>query len=136
MILTLLTLLYFICAVLLSLYAIGAMILLVAYWRHRHERIPTPPVKQWPRVAVQLPIYNERYVIERLLDSVASLDYPRDCLTVQVLDDSTDETTEMVAEQVKRLQASGLSIDLIRRGSRAGYKAGALAYCLDLLDAE
>jgi cellulose synthase/poly-beta-1,6-N-acetylglucosamine synthase-like glycosyltransferase len=136
MILTLLTVLYFTCAVLLSLYAIGAVILLVAYWRHRHECIPTPPVKRWPRVAVQLPIYNERYVVERLLEAVASLDYPRDCLTVQVLDDSTDETTAILADCVKKWQDAGLNIQHIRRGSRAGYKAGALAYGIGLLDAE
>src|SRR5690242_107143 len=114
MILTLLTILYFICAVLLSLYAIGAVILLAAYWRHRHERIPTPPVKQWPKVAVQLPIYNERYVVERLLESVANLDYPRDCLTIQVLDDSTDETSAILADCVKKWQDEGVDIHHIR----------------------
>lgn len=136
MLLRILTTLYVVCAILLSFYAISALILVVAYWRHRRDRIETPPVQDWPTVAVQLPIYNERYVIRRLLDAVARLDYPRDRLTVQVLDDSTDETTEIVAARVAALRQTGLNIEHIRRENRAGFKAGALGYGLARLTSE
>jgi cellulose synthase/poly-beta-1,6-N-acetylglucosamine synthase-like glycosyltransferase len=75
---------------------------------------------------VQLPIYNEIYVVERLLKSVGELDYPRELLQIQVLDDSTDETREITAACVRRLAARGFDVDLIRRTNRVGYKAGAL----------
>ncbi len=133
---TLLTALYVISAVALTAYATGSLILLVTYLRHRDMQIPCPKVDDWPRVGVQLPIYNELYVVERLLDAVAALDYPRDQLTIQVLDDSNDETVDVVAKHVELLRARGVNIDHIRRGSREGYKAGALAHGLTLLDAE
>lgn len=131
---TLLTVIYVICAVFLSCYAFGATILLLAYWRHRHEHIETPSIDTWPTVAVQLPIYNERYVVERLLQAVANLNYPRHLLTVQVLDDSTDETVELTARCVEKLRAEGLNIHHVRRPDRKGYKAGALAYGMTLLE--
>ncbi|NDJ59971.1 MAG: glycosyltransferase, partial [Chloroflexi bacterium] len=93
-----------------------------------------PAVACWPRVAVQLPIYNERYVVTRLLNAVAALNYPRDRLVVQVLDDSTDETTAIVATQIAPLRAAGLDIRHVRRPDRAGFKAGALAHGLRELD--
>nr|PZN54375.1 MAG: hypothetical protein DIU68_10660 [Chloroflexota bacterium] len=80
--------------------------------------------------------YNERYVVRRLLDAVARLDYPRDKLTIQVLDDSTDETSEIVAARVAALRATGLDIQHIRRANRNGFKAGALAYGLERLTSE
>src|SRR5687768_10216316 len=90
---------------------------------------PRPALKTpetWPLVTVQLPIYNERYVANRLLESVAKLDYPNNKLQIQVLDDSTDETVALIAEKVKALQAAGLQISHVRRPERTGYKAGAL----------
>src|SRR6202030_4045962 len=80
-----------------------------------------------PRVTIQLPIYNERYVIERLVDAVARFEYPRELLEIQVLDDSTDETQEVARLCVARTQALGVSIHYIHRQNREGYKAGALA---------
>jgi len=82
------------------------------------------------RITVQLPIYNERYVARELLDVIAHLDYPRELLEVQVLDDSTDDTTAILADACRELAASGLAITHVRRGTREGYKAGALAYGL------
>jgi len=79
-----------------------------------------------PFVTVQLPIYNERYVVERLLEAVAAFDYPRDLFEVQVLDDSTDETVEIVAAKVAALRETGLQIEQVRRSDRQGFKAGAL----------
>jgi cellulose synthase/poly-beta-1,6-N-acetylglucosamine synthase-like glycosyltransferase len=80
----------------------------------------------WPKVTVQLPIYNEKYVIERLIDSVVKFDYPKDRLEIQVLDDSTDETRQIVEEKVALLQAKGIDIKVVHRQNREGFKAGAL----------
>jgi cellulose synthase/poly-beta-1,6-N-acetylglucosamine synthase-like glycosyltransferase len=136
MLLSILTLLYLLSALFLAIYACGSLILVMIYWRHRHDRCKTPSVETWPTVMVQLPIYNERYVVERLIDSVTALDYPRDRLTIQMLDDSTDDTVEVVATRVAALRACGLDIQHIRRGSREGYKAGALAYGLSQTNSE
>ncbi|MFN4147692.1 MAG: cellulose synthase family protein, partial [Runella sp.] len=83
-----------------------------------------------PKVTVQLPIYNERYVVERLLESVAALDYPREHLEIQILDDSTDETTALIASRLPHLRQQGLEFQHLRRTNREGFKAGALAYGL------
>ena len=80
-----------------------------------------------PFVTVQLPIYNEMYVVERLIDAVARLDHPRDRFEIQVLDDSTDETQQIVTRAVARWASSGINIHHLHRRARAGYKAGALA---------
>ncbi|TVP57423.1 MAG: glycosyltransferase [Gemmatimonadales bacterium] len=91
---------------------------------------PDGPAESWPgelpAVTVQLPIYNEAGVVERLLDAVAALQYPAHRLDVQVLDDSTDETSQRVARKIEMLQARGLRIEHLRRDSREGFKAGAL----------
>jgi cellulose synthase/poly-beta-1,6-N-acetylglucosamine synthase-like glycosyltransferase len=112
----------------LALYGVHRAVLL-ARWRRTRRLACTPP--PWPdpppRVTVQLPLYNERFVAERLLRAVAGLDYPRDRLEVQVLDDSTDDTSDCVAGVVAELVAAGLDIRHTRRRGRAGYKAGALA---------
>src|SRR5260370_40484599 len=85
-----------------------------------------PPVANWPRVTIQLPIFNERYVIERLVEAVSRFDYPAELLDVQVLDDSTDETCEVARSCVERHAAQGMPIVYIHRTNREGYKAGAL----------
>jgi cellulose synthase/poly-beta-1,6-N-acetylglucosamine synthase-like glycosyltransferase len=82
--------------------------------------------EDWPFVTIQLPIFNELYVIERLMEAVANFDYPRDRFEIHVLDDSTDETVEVVAAKVAELQARGLDVQQIRREVRQGFKAGAL----------
>jgi cellulose synthase/poly-beta-1,6-N-acetylglucosamine synthase-like glycosyltransferase len=134
--LNVLTAIYLFCAILLTLYAAGALVLLIAYLRNRNRVIPTPPLTRYPVVGIQLPIYNELYVVDRLLEAMAQIDYPREKLIVQVLDDSTDETVRRVAKKVAELRAQGLDIRHIRRGSRQGYKAGALAYGLTQMNAE
>lgn len=131
-----LELIYVICALLLLIYAAASLLLLIIFWRHRHQQLHPPAIDQWPTVVIQLPIYNERYVVERLLCAVALLDYPRGLLTVQVLDDSTDDTPGVVAALVEHLRADGLNIVHVRREKRTGYKAGALAYGLSLVDSE
>ena len=79
-----------------------------------------------PYVTIQLPVYNEMYVMERLLDNIANIDYPKNKLEIQVLDDSSDESLQATAKQVEKLQQSGLDIKHVRRINRAGFKAGAL----------
>jgi cellulose synthase/poly-beta-1,6-N-acetylglucosamine synthase-like glycosyltransferase len=83
-------------------------------------------IKNAPHVTIQLPIYNELYVVDRLLNTIAAIDYPKDKLEIQVLDDSTDETVEKVAGLVKIIRENGLDIQHVRREKRTGYKAGAL----------
>lgn len=131
-----LILLYLLCALLLAGYAASTVVLLLVYWRHRRDALPLPSVEHWPTVAVQLPVYNERHVVERLLDTIAGLDYPHDKLTVQVLDDSTDDTTKIIAQRVQELAKCGLDIRHVRRPNREGYKAGALEYGLSELNCE
>lgn len=96
-------------------------------------RTPSPTYKEpesWPNVTVQLPLYNERYVVARLLDAVGNFDYPKEKLQIQVLDDSTDETVGIVAQKVLELQQKGVQICHVRRPERTGYKAGALQHGL------
>jgi len=116
-------------AVLLGLAVYGShrMMLVILYYRTRHQHpVPGRSLRPLPRVTVQLPMYNERYVAERLIDSVAKLDYPRELLEIQVLDDSTDDTSALARAAVERHRREGIDIHYLHRGDRAGYKAGAL----------
>jgi len=97
----------------------------------RSRRAATPAsAEAWPVITVQLPIFNERYVARRLLETVAALDYPRDRIEIQVLDDSTDDTTALIAQTCRELAAAGHAIEHLRRETRVGFKAGALEYGL------
>ncbi len=136
MIITLLTIVYVASILILTTFAIGSLLLLVTYMLHRSDPTPLTAVTEWPSAAVQLPVYNELYVVERLLKACAELDYPRDKLIIQVLDDSTDETSDLLARLVADWNARGVQMQHVRRGTREGYKAGALAYGLTLIDAE
>lgn len=89
-----------------------------------------------PFVTIQLPIYNELYVVERLIDAVAKFDYPKERFEIQVLDDSTDETVEIIANKIQKIKASGIYIQHIRRTDRKGFKAGALAYGMKICKGE
>jgi cellulose synthase/poly-beta-1,6-N-acetylglucosamine synthase-like glycosyltransferase len=90
------------------------------------------PIKGWPRVTIQLPVYNERYVVERLIETVCRLDYPRHLFEIQVLDDSIDDTAQIAQNAVNKNRAAGFDIVYIHRKDRIGYKAGALAQGLDV----
>ncbi|HYO89498.1 MAG TPA: glycosyltransferase family 2 protein [Candidatus Limnocylindrales bacterium] len=136
MLLDVLTLIYVGCAILLALYALGALVLLITFFRHRNKSPEARKLTEFPAAAVQLPIYNEVYVVERLIKAVTAIDYPRERLFVQVLDDSTDETTARIEALLPDLLAEGVQIAHIRRPNRQGYKAGALAYGLTLLPPE
>jgi cellulose synthase/poly-beta-1,6-N-acetylglucosamine synthase-like glycosyltransferase len=112
----------------LLVYAANAYIMVAVHWRHRRDPHPPPGLPgPLPMVTVQLPLFNERYVATRLLEAAGSLDYPADRLEIQVLDDSTDDTTAMLAEVARRLTARGLRVVHIHRRERSGFKAGALA---------
>ncbi len=127
-----LSIIYLIAAVLVAIYGANALLLATLYLRHRTERPSQPPEPgTWPIVTVQLPVYNELYVVKRLIDAVASLDYPRDRFQIQVLDDSTDETTRMAHARVAHHRTRGLDIELVHRHDRQGFKAGALAHGLE-----
>jgi cellulose synthase/poly-beta-1,6-N-acetylglucosamine synthase-like glycosyltransferase len=128
--LSFLGIIYSVTAVFLAVYGFNSFLLTLLYLRHRREKLPRPPLVDTPPVTVQLPIYNELYVVERLLEAVARLDYPGDKLQIQVLDDSDDETTALALARVAHYRAQGLDIELIRRAGRSGFKAGALAHGL------
>ena len=108
-----------------TVYCLLQLRLLWAYVRRRRRPGPLPP-DHWPRVTVQLPVYNERYVAERIVDAACRLRYPRERLQIQVLDDSTDDTADLLAERVARWRRSGVDVVHVRRPTRRGYKAGAL----------
>src|SRR5690242_8296157 len=118
---------YFIVLMVLAMYGLHRYWLVYDYFQYSKNVPPPPPqVTNWPRVTVQLPIFNERYVIERLAEAVSRFDYPGELLDVQVLDDSTDETQEVARACVERHAAQGMPITYIHRTNREGYKAGAL----------
>jgi len=102
----------------------------------RHKRLPALSDIEWPMVLVQLPLYNERYVVERLIDAVAAMDYPADRLTIQVLDDSSDDTAGIARSRVAYHRARGHMITYLHRADRSGFKAGALAAGLEVSTAE
>src|ERR1700680_2105447 len=123
---------YFFVLVILAVYGWHRYYLVYLYMKHKHEHpVPAGAFTQLPRVTVQLPIYNEMYVADRLIDAVCRLDYPRELLEIQVLDDSTDETREIAELAVRRHAAQGIDIKYFHREDRAGYKAGALGAGLE-----
>jgi len=111
----------------LGCFSLHYLWLLGVWLTHRQAPRPAGRFAELPAVTVQLPVFNERYVVERLLEAVARLDYPRDRLEIQVLDDSTDDTTALIAQRVEALRAQGYRIRHICRADRIGFKAGALA---------
>ena len=118
---------YYAVLFLLALYGAHRAYMVHLYFRHRRETPrPAGTLAALPRVTVQLPIYNEVYVVERLVSSVAALDYPKALLQIQILDDSTDETREIARATSARLRARGCDVDYRPRGHRRGFKAGAL----------
>ena len=122
-------------SVLLFLFGANLLFLTWRAARLRPTRGTPMPCGDEPVVCVQMPIYNERYVAERVIEAVCDLEWPRDHLQLQVLDDSDDDTTQIIAGVVQRRRANGLRIEHVRRGARSGFKAGALAHGLTLTDA-
>jgi cellulose synthase/poly-beta-1,6-N-acetylglucosamine synthase-like glycosyltransferase len=124
--------LHAICLVLLSAYALHQVVLLILFFMRRKS--PAAPsgheapagAKNLPTVTIQIPIFNERSVAERIIAAAAAQDYPRDRFCIQVLDDSTDDTIVTVRKAVKKARAAGVSIELLHRTNRTGFKAGAM----------
>lgn len=119
---------YFVVLILLATYGIHRYALVYLYYKNKKNRTTEPEQKfsELPRVTVQLPIFNEQFVIDRLLQAVCRLEYPREKLEIQVLDDSTDETVEVARGLVEYYAAQGHPITYHHRTNRAGFKAGAL----------
>jgi cellulose synthase/poly-beta-1,6-N-acetylglucosamine synthase-like glycosyltransferase len=131
---------YSACLILIFYYSCIQMTLAIAYVKNRKkrklEKIPLFDSKNAPKVTIQLPMYNEMYVAERIIETAAAFDYPRDKFQIQVLDDSTDETKDIIAAKVAELAATGLNIQHIHRIDRTGYKAGALDDAMDRVQGE
>jgi cellulose synthase/poly-beta-1,6-N-acetylglucosamine synthase-like glycosyltransferase len=131
--------LYLLSILFIFAYSVSQVGLVVAYARKKKNISPLEKpllLDRLPVVTVQLPVYNERYVIERLIDAVIAFDYPKDKLEIQLLDDSTDDTVDIIARKVAHYQSEGFDINHIRRTDRTGFKAGALAYGLTILRGE
>ncbi len=112
---------------LLILNGLHRYITIYRYFKVRNKKPPQPPkLDRFPKVTVQLPIFNERYVAERVLNAASQLDYPREALEIQVVDDSTDETQAVIKQRVGELQSAGLNVRYVHRTDRTGFKAGAL----------
>ncbi len=126
-----LLIIYTVSLVFIFAYSMMQMHLVINYVRSHKQKnapsdVPQLSADQWPKVTVQLPVFNELYVVERLIDTVAGFDYPGDKFEIQVLDDSTDESLELSRNKVAEWQKKGLDIKLITRENRTGFKAGAL----------
>ena len=118
---------YLFLLVVLTIYAFHAYLMVFLYRKRKTSPpLPVPPTSDWPAVTVQLPVYNEQYVIERLIRNVCEMDYPGNKLDIQVLDDSTDATSEIARKTVNFYRAQGVAIHYILRDNRQGFKAGAL----------
>jgi cellulose synthase/poly-beta-1,6-N-acetylglucosamine synthase-like glycosyltransferase len=132
---------YTICLVLIFMYALAQLNLLINYLKHKNKEDNTAKFDfrnpdEIPFVTIQLPVYNELYVMKRLLKNIAKIDYPIHKLEIQVLDDSTDESVEKTAKHVKKIQELGIDIQHIRRNNREGFKAGALKEGLKMAKGE
>jgi cellulose synthase/poly-beta-1,6-N-acetylglucosamine synthase-like glycosyltransferase len=118
--------LYYISSLIILIFCIFQFILFIQYVLKRGVRKQELPIKETPHVTIQLPIYNEKYVIERLVQAVCQIEYPNEKLEIQICDDSTDDTTEILNKAVELWKAKGKNIIVRKRQNRLGYKAGAL----------
>ncbi len=122
---------YLISISMICLFAGVQLYLVFQYRKSKKSKRQPKPLKDHPFVTIQLPVYNEKFVVERLLNAVASLDYPKDRLEVQVLDDSNDETSGIIQKAAKHIRKKDITINHIQRKTRTGYKAGALQHGLE-----
>ena len=126
------TALYIVAVVLLAAYGLHSLWLLLRFVRHRRQNVPAPCTGDEPAVLVQLPVYNERDVVYRLVSVIGDLDWPKRRLRIQLLDDSTDDSAERGANAIARLRDRGYDAVQVRREDRSGFKAGALAHGLEV----
>ena len=132
---------YSLALVLIFMYALAQLNLLFNYRSAQKKKDTSPKfdlknINEVPYVTIQLPVYNEMYVMERLLNNIVTLEYPREKLEIQVLDDSTDQSVETTRAQIKKLQKTGINIQHIQRTNREGFKAGALKEGLEIAKGE
>jgi len=131
---------YGLCLVLIFFYSVIQLSLAITYVKNRKKQQSrvTPPfdLSTAPKVTVQLPMFNEMYVAERIIETCAEMDYPRDKFQIQVLDDSTDETKDIIANKCAEVAARGINIQHVHRVDRTGYKAGALDAAMDKVEGE
>ena len=131
---------YGLCLVLIFFYSVIQLSLAIAYVKNKKKQQSrvTPPfdLATAPKVTVQLPMFNEMYVAERIIETCAEMDYPRDKFQIQVLDDSTDETKDIIANKCAEVAARGINIQHVHRTDRTGYKAGALDCAMDKVEGE
>ena len=122
--------LYTVASVYITFFSLMQLNLLFQYFKRRKRKPGLPEMKEektfLPTVTIQLPVFNERYVIERLIDNIVLMDYPTDKLQIQVLDDSTDDTSAIARDIVQAYKEKGIPVEYVHRTNRAGYKAGAL----------
>lgn len=128
---------HFILLSILCLFGLHRLSMVARWFRYRHYKPATPKTfKQLPKITVQIPLYNERMVAQRIVDSIVKLEYPSDRLQIQIVDDSNDDTCELVAERVKFYQTQGINIEHVQRTNRQGFKAGALKDAMDTATGE
>jgi cellulose synthase/poly-beta-1,6-N-acetylglucosamine synthase-like glycosyltransferase len=131
---------YGLCLLLIFFYSVIQLSLAIAYVRNKKKQqsrvTPDFDLANAPKVTVQLPMFNEMYVAERIIETVAEMDYPRDKFQIQVLDDSTDETKDIIANKCAEVAARGINIQHVHRTDRTGYKAGALDDAMDKVEGE
>ena len=130
---------YFLCLTLILFYSILQLSLAVSYVKHKNDKEDNEPKydpENTPKVTIQLPMFNELYVADRIIETCAAFDYPSDKLQIQVLDDSTDETVDVIAKKVDEVAARGINIQHVHRTDRTGYKAGALDDAMNQVEGE
>lgn len=131
---------YGLCLVLIFFYSVIQLSLAFAYLKNKKKQqnrvTPDFDLANAPKVTVQLPMFNEMYVAERIIETVAQMEYPRDKFQIQVLDDSTDETKDIIANKCAEVAARGINIQHVHRVDRTGYKAGALDAAMDKVEGE
>lgn len=123
---------YLVCLIFITLFCLVQFHLYYLYRKNLKKPAvySALPPEEWPAVTVQLPVYNEKYVVGRLIDRIAGLSYPKEKLFIQILDDSTDETSSIIKEKVRSYTRAGFNIEQVQRPDRRGYKAGALEHGL------
>jgi cellulose synthase/poly-beta-1,6-N-acetylglucosamine synthase-like glycosyltransferase len=128
---------YCIALLLIFIFSLGQLHLTWHYLKAKKEnKVDVASMENYPVVTIQLPVFNEKYVVKRLIDAVCQFDYPKEKLEVQVLDDSDDETVAIIKEKVEEWSAKGIDITQVRRPDRKGFKAGALQYGMDICKGE
>lgn len=128
---------HFMLLFILSLFGLHRLSMVFRWFRYSGDRIQQPiPFTSLPKITVQIPLYNERMVAQRIVDTIAKLKYPRECLQIQIVDDSNDDTSEILAKRVRFYQEQGINISHVQRTLRQGFKAGALEDAMDTATGE